>query len=293
MPVSNDTRLMRFIAYTFITLLAVLCLLPFILVISGSLSSQHAILNYGYQLFPSEFSLAAYDLIFSRPGEVAQAYLVTVLTTVLGTLTALFITAMIAYVLARKDFAWRNRVSFFFYFTTLFSGGLLPWYILITQYLRLSDTFLVLVLPLLLNVFNLLVMKSFMQAIPDAITESGKLDGANDIVIFVRLILPLAKPALASIGLFIALGYWNDWTMSFFFVQDKDLNTLQFYLYKIVVGAQALAKLVNIPGKDVTKLPTETLKLAMTVVATGPIILLYPFVQRYFVSGLTIGAVKG
>jgi putative aldouronate transport system permease protein len=293
MTVTNDMRLMNFIAYVFITLLALLCLLPFILVISGSFSSQESILNSGYQLFPVEFSFAAYELIFSRPGEVLQAYFVTISATVLGTVMALFITAMTAYAIARKDFAWRNKVSFFFYFTMLFSGGLLPWYILVTQYLRLSDTFLVLVLPILLNVFNLLVMKSFMSAIPDAITESGKLEGANDFIIFIRLILPLAKPALAAIGLFIALGYWNDWTMSFFFVQDKDLYSLQFYLYKIVAGAQALARLVSVPGKDLSKLPTETLKLAMTVVATGPIVLLYPYAQKYFVSGLTIGSVKG
>jgi putative aldouronate transport system permease protein len=293
MSVTNDMRLMNFIAYVFITLLALLCLLPFILVISGSLSSQESILNSGYQLFPVEFSFAAYELIFSRPGEVLQAYFMTISATVLGTVMALFITAMTAYAIARKDFAWRNKISFFFYFTMLFSGGLLPWYILVTQYLRLSDTFLVLVLPILLNVFNLLVMKSFMSAIPDAITESGKLEGANDFIIFIRLILPLAKPALAAIGLFIALGYWNDWTMSFFFVQDKDLYSLQFYLYKIVAGAQALARLVSVPGKDLSKLPTETLKLAMTVVATGPIVLLYPYAQQYFVSGLTIGSVKG
>jgi putative aldouronate transport system permease protein len=136
-------------------------------------------------------------------------------------------------------------------------------------------------------------MKSFMNSIPDAISESAKIDGANDFRIFVTLILPLSKPALATIGLFIALMYWNDWFLTYIFIQNPKLYSLQYYLYKIIVGAEALRKLTNVPGKESAVVPTESLKLAMTVITTGPIILLYPFVQKYFVSGLTIGAVKG
>lgn len=199
---------------------------------------------------------------------------------------------MTAYVLSRKDFEWRNKFSFFFYFTTIFNGGLVPWYILCVRYLKFNDNILGLLLPFMLSVFNILVMKSFMNSIPTAIIESAKIEGANDFMIFI-LILPLLKPALATIGLFIALMYWNDWFLSYIFMQNQKLFSLQYYLYKIVAGAEALKRLTNVPGRENVIVPTESLKLAMTIITTGPIIMLYPFVQRYFVAGLTIGAVKG
>jgi putative aldouronate transport system permease protein len=291
--ISKDRLLFLTVSYILISILAVICLLPFVLVISGSFSSQEAILKYGYSLFPREFSLQAYKAAFLMPTDLLRAYGVTILTTITGTTLGLFITAMTGYVLSRKDFEWRSKFAFFFYFTTLFSGGLVPWYILCVRYLKLGDSFIALVVPMMLNVFYLLVMKSFMASIPEAIYESGKIDGANDFTIFIRLILPLAKPALASIGLFIALGYWNDWYLSFIFIQNQKLFTLQFYLFRIVTGAQALQNLSGIPGIENIRIPTETLKLAMTVITIGPIFLLYPALQKYFVKGLTIGSVKG
>jgi len=290
---TSDNLFFSVIGHVFIFLVAALCILPFILIISGSFSSQDAILKNGYSIFPRDFSLTAYQVAFEKPQAILNAYLVTIMATVLGTAFGLFITSMTGYVLSRKDFEWRNKFSFFFYFTTLFSGGLVSWYMLIMKYLKLGDTFLVLVIPVMLNVFYIIIMKSFMTTIPSAISESAKIDGANDFEIFIKLILPLSKPALASIGLFIALSYWNDWFLSYMFIQKDSLFTLQYYLYKIVAGADALAKLSFVPGRDSSTIPTETLKLAMTVIATGPIVLLYPFVQKYFVSGLTIGAVKG
>ena len=290
---SSDKLLFSVIGYIFIFVIVTVCILPFILIISGSFSNQDEILKYGYGLLPRKFTTTAYQVAFEKPQATINAYLITGITTVTGSALGLFITSMTGYVLSRKDFEWRNRFSFFFYFTTLFSGGLVSWYILIMKYLKLGDSFFVLVLPTVLNVFYIIIMKSFMSTIPSAITESAKIDGANDFKIFLKLILPLSKPALASIGLFIALGYWNDWFLSYMFIQNDNLFTLQFYLYKIVAGADALAKLSFIPGRDSSAIPTETLKLAMTVIATGPIVLLYPFVQKYFVSGLTIGSVKG
>jgi putative aldouronate transport system permease protein len=203
---------------------------------------------------------------------------------------------MTAYVLTRKDFEWRNKVSFYFYFTTLFSGGLVPWYILMVKYFHLKDSYLALLLPPLLSVFNMLVMKSYMSGIPDAITESAKIDGAGDFRIFAKLILPLAKPALATIGLFIALGYWNDWYNSMLFIQNEKLYSLQYFLYKIVNNVEAYKNILSQTGGSVNvkiDMPSESLKMALTVIVTGPIILLYPFVQKYFVQGITIGAVKG
>lgn len=290
---SSDKFIFSFIGHMYIFLVATFCIFPFILIISGSFSNQDSILKYGYSILPREFTISAYQIAFEKPQAILNAYLVTIMTTVSGTVLGLFITSMTGYVLSRRDFQWRNKFSFFFYFTTLFSGGLVSWYMLIVKYLKLGDSFAALVLPVMLNVFYIIIMKSFMITIPPAISESAKIDGANDFEIFIKLILPLSKPALASIGLFIALGYWNDWFLAYMFIQKDNLFTLQFYLYKIVAGADALAKLAFVPGRDSSAIPTETLKLAMTVIATGPIVLLYPLVQKYFVSGLTIGSVKG
>lgn len=290
---STDRLVFSVVGYVLVSLVAIVCVMPFVVVVSGSLSSQEAILRQGYSLLPRVFSLEAYRVIFTRPEALARAYGVTTAATLAGTLAGLFITAMTAFVLAQKDFEWRNRFAFFFYFTVLFNGGLVPWYILCVRYLQLRDSFLALVLPFMLNVFYILVMKSFMRSIPEAISESARMDGANDFVIFLRLILPLSKPALASIGLFISLGYWNDWYTTFMFIQNQNLFSLQFYLYKIIVGAEALRRLTSVQGFERIQMPTESLKLAMTVVTTGPIVLLYPFAQRYFITGLTIGAVKG
>ena len=291
--ITRDKAIFFTISYGLVICLSIFCLLPFILVISGSLSSQESILIYGYSLFPRDFSLEAYKLAFMVPESLLRAYGVTMAVTIVGTSLGLFITAMTGYVLSRKDFDWRNRFAFFFYFTTLFSGGLVPWYILCVKYLKFNDNFLALFLPSLLNVFYILVMKSFMNAIPEAISESAKIDGANDFRIFAELIMPLSKPALATIGLFIALGFWNDWYFTYMFIQNDKMFTLQYYLYKIVVGADMLAKMGNTPGNSNAVFPTEALKMALTVITTGPILLLYPSVQKYFVSGITIGAVKG
>lgn len=289
----NDKTLFSAISVIFILIITIICILPFVMVVSGSLSSQDSIVKYGFSFWPREFSLAAYRVAFYQPGAILRAYGVTLFVTIMGSGVSLFITAMTGYVLTRKDFEWRNKFSFFFYFTTLFSGGIVPWYILCVKYLKFSDNYLGLIVPFLLNVFYILVMKSFMASIPEAITESAKIDGAGDFLIFRKLILPLAKPALATIGLFIILNYWNDWFLAFMFIQDPEKYTLQYYLYKIVSGAQALSNLSNSTAGDKVGAPTESLKLAMTVIATGPIVLVYPAVQKYFVKGLTIGSVKG
>jgi len=223
---------------------------------------------------------------------IVKAYGITVSTTILGTAVGLFVTAMTGYILSQKDFDWRNKFSFFFYFTLLFNGGVVPWYILCVKYLKLSDNYLALVLPFMLNVFYILVMKSFMNSVPYSISESARIDGANDFAIFLKLIIPLSKPALASIGLFVALGYWNDWYTTFMFIQNQDLYALQYYLFKIISGAQALQRLTYAPIAGVAVMPSEALKLAVVIVTTGPIVLLYPFVQKYFITGLTIGSVK-
>ncbi|WP_445744853.1 carbohydrate ABC transporter permease [Paenibacillus sp. FSL R5-0527] len=291
---SVDRLLLQIIGYVTLTLLAIFCLFPFILVISSSLTEESKIIENGFQLIPTDFSLEAYSILFKYPQEMLNAYGVTISVTLLGTLFGLFLTSMTAYVLARKDFKWRNHFSLFFFFTTLFSGGLVPWYLLIVNYLELKDTLIVLILPMLLNVFYIIVMKSFMGSIPEAIIESAKIDGASDFQIYRRFVLPLSKPALATIGLFIALGYWNDWYNALLFISNSDLMPLQYYLYRLLGNMDGMRKAMMASGAVISvNIPTESLKMAMTIVATGPIMIAYPFIQRYFVQGLTIGAVKG
>ncbi|KGE20901.1 sugar ABC transporter permease [Paenibacillus wynnii] len=291
---NTDRLVLSIIGYFTLTVLAVFCIIPFILVVSSSLSEESTIIEKGFQLIPSNFSMEAYSLLFKFPADMLRAYSVTISVTLIGTVVGLFLTSMTAYVLSRRDFKWRGRFSFFFFFTTLFSGGLVPWYLMIINYLHLKDTLLVLILPMLMNVFYIIVMKSFMSSIPDAITESAKIDGAGDFRIFMQLIVPLSKPALATIGLFIALAYWNDWYNALLFISKSELMPLQYYLYKMLGNMDGMRKAMMASGAVVTtNIPTESLKMAMTVVATGPILLAYPFIQKYFVQGLTIGAVKG
>jgi putative aldouronate transport system permease protein len=291
---SRSRTVFNIIGYTFLTILAVVSVIPFIVIISSSLTAEHSILRYGYSLIPRQFSLEAYSKIFGFPEDVIRAYGISIFTTIVGTVLGIFLTSMAAYVLSRKQFDWRNKFSFFFYFTTLFSGGIVPWYILCVRYLHFKDMpLLALVAPYLISVFNLIIVKSYMQTIPDAIIESAKIDGAGDFRIFIQLIFPLSKPVIASIALFIAIGYWNDWYLSYIFIDNTHYFSLQFYLYKILSAAEALQRIASLSGNNVGEMPKESVKMAMAVIATGPIILLYPFLQKYFVKGLTIGAVKG
>ncbi|AEI40751.1 carbohydrate ABC transporter permease [Paenibacillus mucilaginosus] len=288
-----DQRILDLIGYVFVGLVALVCLVPFLLVVSGSFSSESSITREGFGLWPKEFSLAAYQFAFQHPEQFINAYVLTISLTVVGTVLGLFISAMTAYVLQRQDFQWKSGFAFYFYFTTLFQGGLVPWYILMVNYLQMKDTYWALLLPPMLNVFYILILRTFLRSIPEAITESAKIDGAGDFTIFVKLILPLSKPALATIGLFTALGYWNDWFNSLLFVSNEKLYTLQYLLYKTLGNLEGLRKLMEVSGMRVAELPGESLKMALAIIVTGPIVLLYPFVQRFFVQGLTVGAVKG
>lgn len=281
------------LGFTLLTVISVLCLIPFWLIVSGSITDELEIISEGFKLFPNHVSLEAYRSVFATPKQIYQAYGVTVCVTVVGAVTGLFLTSMAGYVLSRKDFLYRNSVSFFIYFTTLFSGGLIPWYILMTKNLELKDSYLAMIIPPLLSAWNIILMKNFMKSIPDSIIESAKIDGAGDFKIYASLVLPLSTPGLATIGLFLGLHYWNDWFNANIFITSSDKYPLQFLLYKILSSAAVLRTNNGAYLAQNITPPTETLKMAVAVVATGPIILLYPFVQRYFVKGLTVGAVKG
>lgn len=294
----KDVILLNIIAYVFTGLMALVCLVPFLMVLAGSFSSETAITANGFSLLPQDFSLEAYKSVFRDPIVVFRAYGTTIGLTIIGTAIGLLLQTMTAYVLTKKDFEWRNGFSFFYYFTTLFSGGLVPTYILYTQTLGLRNNYLALLLPLVFSVYNLLVMKSYISSIPDSLVDAAKIDGCGEVRTLFQVVVPLIQPALATVGLFIALAYWNDWYNAMLYISDKDMYPLQYFLYQHVNNIEAYKRLIanNTISSDVVNslsLPTQTLKMALTIVVTGPIILAFPMVQKYFVQGITIGAVKG
>lgn len=289
----KDRRAFNLVSYVLLTALTLFCFVPFLLIISGSFTSQNSILVDGYRLFPKEISLEAYQFLLKAPGDLVHAYGVTIFVTVVGTLASLLVTSMAAYVLSSQDFKYRNALSFFFYFTTVFGGGLVPWYIFNIKYLHFKNSYISLILPTLVNVTYLLILKSYMRNIPEAVFESARLDGANDWTIYSRIAMPLAKAGLATVGLFIALNYWNDWYAAMLYIDDSHMYPLQYYLNDILNKSQGMMAAAARAGIPAAQVPSEPVKLAMTVVATGPIVLLYPFLQKYFVKGVTIGAVKG
>jgi putative aldouronate transport system permease protein len=290
--ITPDKLLLTLIAYVVLGCIALITVFPFLVLVINSFASEHAIINYGYALVPRELSVSAYELVFLNPQKILQAYGVTLFITGFGTAASLFLSSMAAYSLSRKDLRYRNKLAFFIYFTTLFNGGLAPTYIVITTVLHLKNTLAVLILGPMFSVFYILILRNFfMHSIPASLSEAAKIDGAGDFTIFLKVVLPLTAPALASIGLFTALAYWNDWWTAMLYVERQSLMPLQYVLYKILSSVTVAANIVN--NVATLNLPKESLKLAMTVISIGPIVLAYPFVQRFFIKGITLGSVKG
>lgn len=291
--IGTSDKIIRGFGYAFITLYAVCCIIPFLIIVSSSFTSEAVIRAEGVQLIPKDISMEAYKMV-TKSGGIWKSYALTIIMTLVGTTLGLSIISMTGYALQRKDFHFRNAISFYIYFTSLFSAGLAPYYLLMTQTYHLQDNYLAVLLPLLMSPWLIILMKNFVKAIPHEITESGKIDGAGDMKIFVSLILPMLKPALATIGLFLALGYWNEWYQSSLFLGSKvAVKPLQFTLYEVVNKIDALKNSVAGQFVNIADIPQESVKMANAVLATGPIVLLYPFVQKYFISGITVGAVKG
>lgn len=292
MKKSADQIIFSSISYIVTSLVALFTLFPFIVLIVNSFASEHSIIFYGYSVIPKEISFDAYKLIFQSPDTILRAYGVTIFVTAVGTTLSLLLASMAAYVMYRRDLKYRNGLAFFIYFTTLFNGGLASYYITLSSTYHLKNSLLVLLLVPMFSAMNILILRNFIRgSIPDSLNESAKIDGAGDFSIYLRIILPLSKPALASIGLFTVLGYWNDWWTPMMFVERQKLFPLQYVLYTIISSVNVSSSVVQ--NASTVTLPQESLKLAMTVVSTGPILLAYPFVQKYFVKGITLGSVKG
>lgn len=281
------------ISYLCVTIFALICLFPFALMITSSFMNEQEILQEGYKLIPNEVSLRAYETLFKNSGKLVDAYLVTIFITVIGTVAGLFMMSMAGFVLNRKDFKYRNFFSFMIYFTTLFSGGLIPTYILMVKYLHLKDSLFAMILPGVVGAWSIFLMRNFMKSIPDSLYESATIDGAGDFRIYMQIFLPLAIPSLATIGLFSALGFWNEWYNGMLYIDTQSKFPLQYFLQRMVNQTNIQSFINQGVVINSSELPTQSIKMATAVLATGPIILLYPFIQRYFISGLTIGAVKG
>ena len=288
-------RIFNLVSKILLGLFSLICLLPFVLMIVGSFTDNGEVIREGYSLFPKQWSTAAYEMLFSYPDNILRAYRNTIIQTDAGTAISLFCISGTGYVLSRQDFQSRNIIAFYFYFTMLFGGGLIPWYIVMKQVLRLENTLWAIMVPSFFSAYNIFLMRNFIkQGVPLELIECSKLDGAGDLRIYLQIVLPLSLPSLATIGLFVALGLWNDWYLCMLFISDSEKQSLQYYLYSMLNSARALREIQSRSGIALAiDLPSETSKLAMSMVATGPILLVYPFVQRFFIKGLTVGAVKG
>lgn len=278
----------------FVVLVAI-CLIPFLLVISVSLTEESEVKQDGYKLIPDAMTLSAYRLLAQDVSQIGRSYGITIWVTGIGTLISVALTATLAYPLYRRDFPFRRFFTIFVVITMLFNGGLVPMYILYNNYLDLRETLTVLVMPYLINPFFVIIMRTFFtNTIPDTVIESAKLDGAKEITILSRIVFPLSLPAFATIGMFTMLVYWNDWFMSLLFISRIDKMNIQYYLYRTIMNLDFLLRQTAVSTQmSRIEIPGETARMAMAVVGIGPIVLAYPFFQRYFIKGLTIGAVKG
>ncbi len=281
--------------YVIVFLISAACIIPFLMVISGSLSTQKDIMEHGYSLIPINVTFVAYQVLFMKIDIILQAYKITFLVTIIGTVASLLINAMIAYSISRKSVKYRNAISVYCLITILFSGGMVPWYIVCINYFHLKDQLIALIVPYLANAWYIFLLRNFIGSIPEELHESAKIDGAGEMRTFAQIILPLSKPALATIGLFIALGYWNDWWLALMLVDDEKLRPIQFLLRVIVSNIQFLQSQIGTSEiRNLTDMtPTEGLKMATCILTIGPITFLYPLLQRYFVKGIMVGAIKG
>jgi putative aldouronate transport system permease protein len=267
------------------------------LVISISFSNETSLLEYGYKLIPKQFDLTAYKYVFENPTQLINSYKVNVFTGIVGTFFSVFVMALVAYPLSRDYFKYKKIITFYIFFTMLFGGGLIPTYILVTQYLMLGNNIIIYLLLGLANAFHIIILKTFFQSLPPSLVESAKIDGAGEFRIFYQIIIPLSKPVIATVALLTLLTKWNDWYTSLIYIRDKELYTLQYLLQRILREAEFLKTMAqDVPSGiniELTKTPTESMRFAMAIIAAGPMLIVFPFFQKYFTKGLTVGAIKG
>ncbi len=293
--INKNDRITNFINHILLIVLCALVIIPFVILVSASFSTEKELALQGYSVVPRGVTLEAYKYVFKNPKTIINAYTVTIFTSLVYTFIATFLMSLLAYPLTKKDMPGRNGINFYVYFTMLFGGGLVPTYILITQYLHLQDTLWVYILPGLISPWYVFMMRTFFNSVPIEMSESAYIDGANEYIIYFRIILPVSKPVLATVALMMFLGKWNDWMTSMLYINQEHLMSLQYQLQRIMQNIALLRSddvMIHeiISPKDI---PGETARMAMAVVAAGPALVIFPFFQKYFVKGLTVGSVKG
>lgn len=277
-------------------LITLAMVVPLLMVVSISLSDEKQMMLHGFKIIPEKFSPLAYQFVFKDPDILLNAYSVTIAVTILGTVMSLLLVSMTAYSISRKDYAYNRITTFYIFFTMLFSGGLVPFYILMTQYLHVQNTLWALIIPYLLNPFNVMIMRSFLMKIPTEIIESAKIDGASEWRIYFRMILPLSLPALATLGIFISFVYWNEWFNALLFIDNQRMVPLQYLLVRIMDSIEIITsnpEVVAALNIDTSQIPSISARMAMAILVGGPMLVVFPFFQKYFVKGLTVGSLKG
>ena len=275
-------------------LIVVVYLLPFLMVISVSFTDEKALLQEGYQLIPAKVSTAAYEMVFRNPAQILNSYKTTILFTAVSTVLAVLIMGLMAYPLSRPNFRFRKAASLYVLFPMLFSGGMVPSYLLITKYLHLNNSLWVYIFPSLISVYSLIIIRTTYQNLPDELLEAARIDGASELFICFKIVMPLSKPVLASIGFLFLVGKWNDWNTSLLYIRKPELYSLQYMLQKVLREAEYLKQLADTGLlMEEAVFPTESFRYAMAIVAAGPVLLVFPYFQKYFTKGMTLGGVKG
>lgn len=279
-----------------IIILVILSLAPFVLIIMASLTKESALVKYGYSFFPKVFSLDAYTYLMKEVGTIVKAYGISIFVTVVGTGLSIIITSMLAYPLSRKDFKYGKVISFIVLFTMLFSGGVAPSYMMWTRVFHVKDTIFALILPnYLMSAFNVFLMRNYYSNnIPSSLIESAQIDGAGELKIFFKIIFPLSIPAVATVGIFTGLAYWNDWVNALYYITKPNLYSIQNLLVTTMNNIQFLQSgNASAVGNVAVQFPSNGIRMALAVIGVLPIIIIFPFMQKYFIKGVVVGAVKG
>lgn len=293
----TESKTFNRVATILLTVLVIITLLPILLIVIASFTEEQTLIRDGYTFFPKNFSLDAYYYMVKQGAVIVRAYGVSIFVTVVGTCLSVLLTTMLAYPMSRKSFKFRNALAFFVFFTMLFNGGIVPSYIMWTKFLHIKDTIWALIIPnYLVTAFNVILVKNFYQnSIPDSLVEAAQIDGASEFTIFRKIMFPLAVPTVATISLFTGICYWNDWTNGLYYISDEKLYSIQLLLMKIMNNIQALRSnsTAALLGTGTVDLPGTSIRMAMAVIGILPILLIYPFVRKYLVKGVVVGAVKG
>ena len=293
--VSNN-KVEQVVLHTIFILLCIIAAAPFLLLISSSITEESTLLQYGYSFFPKKVSFYAYEYLFQSGGKIIRGLGLSVLVTIVGTACSILMTVMFAYPISRKELPHRNLFSFLVFFTMLFNGGLVPTYMMYTQIFHIKNTIWALIIPsLLMNAFYIIMMRSFFVSnIPDSLIEAARIDGAGEFRILFRIVRPLSKPMLATLALMVGLGYWNDWMNSLYYITDDSLYTLQAILNNIITSITFLqSSTMGSVASAVAAMPSTGIRMAIAVVGVIPVLVIYPFFQKYFVKGIVVGGVKG